>query len=189
MCSFVNHLRKFVDKSSIMSSSEKRPILKIRFSKADFTLETVALLALITIWTVPVIMYTSLPDTIPTHFSLQGKADSWGSKSTIFLLPIISILLFAGLTILNKYPHTFNYPVKVTKENASQLYTKGTRMIRILKVIVVLLFLFIEILILRSVESTQLPTWFFLLVLLLPIVLPVVMAYMLTKKFSVSKNR
>ena len=40
-------------------------------------------------------LYPSLPNTIPTHFNLEGKADGWGSKDSIFLLP--SILGFVSL--------------------------------------------------------------------------------------------
>lgn len=40
-------------------------------------------------------LYPSLPNTIPTHFDLEGRADGWGSKDSIFLLP--SILGFVSL--------------------------------------------------------------------------------------------
>jgi len=42
--------------------------------------------------------YDKLPDKIPTHFNLQGKADKWSEKSTasVYLMPIICIFTFAG---------------------------------------------------------------------------------------------
>jgi uncharacterized membrane protein len=40
-------------------------------------------------------LFPLLPDTIPTHFNIEGKADGWGSKDSIFLLP--SILGFVSL--------------------------------------------------------------------------------------------
>jgi len=49
-------------------------------------------------------LFPLLPDTIPTHFNIEGKADGWGSKGTIFLLPsimgftsLLSYLLLANL--------------------------------------------------------------------------------------------
>jgi uncharacterized membrane protein len=171
-----------------MSSSEIRPILKTKFRKADFVLEAIAILALIAIWVFPIITYNSLPDTIPSHFGLQGKADGWGSKSGIFLLPVINILLFTGLTILSKYPHKFNYPVKVTEENAILLYNKGTRFLRILKVSVVLLFLLIESFICSSSQYKQLPIWFLPLILMVPVVLPIVLAFSFSSGFSPGKT-
>ena len=171
-----------------MSSSETRPILKTKFRKADFILEALAILALIATWVFPVITYNSLANTIPTHFGLKGEADGWGSKSVIFLLPVINILLFTGLTILNKYPHKFNYPVKVTEENAILLYNKGTRFLRILKVSVVLLFLLIESFICSSSQYKQLPIWFLPLVLMVPVLLPIVLAFSFSPSFSSGKT-
>ena len=56
------------------------------------------------------------------------------------MLPIISTLLFIGLTTLNKYPYMFNYPSQITKENSVHQYTNATRMMRVLKLVIVLLF-------------------------------------------------
>ena len=49
-------------------------------------------------------LYPSLPETIPTHFNIEGKADGWGSKGTMFMLPsimgftsLLSYLLLANL--------------------------------------------------------------------------------------------
>ena len=51
-------------------------------------------------------IYPSLPDTIPTHFNASGEADAWGSKDSIFMLPIImgvvSLLVFFTLTNVRK---------------------------------------------------------------------------------------
>ena len=81
-----------------------------------------------------------IPERIPIHFNGAGKADGFGNKRHIFVLPIISTLLFLGLTTLNKYPHIFNYPSQITKVNALHQYTKATRMMRVLKLVIVLIF-------------------------------------------------
>jgi hypothetical protein len=86
------------------------------------------------------------------------------------------------LSILNKFPHIFNYPIKVTDENALQLYLKATRMLRVIKLIVVLLFSWIEWQICHVADDSRLPVWFLPLVIIIPIVLPVVMAFTLTSK-------
>ena len=43
--------------------------------------------------------YSTLPDTIPTHFNAQGVADDWGSKKEIFFFPafVIPLYLFSSL--------------------------------------------------------------------------------------------
>lgn len=34
-------------------------------------------------------LYPTLPEIIPTHFNIKGEADGYGSRGTIFLLPLI----------------------------------------------------------------------------------------------------
>ncbi len=42
-------------------------------------------------------IYPSLPHKIPIHFNLEGKADGWGSKESIYLLP--SIMGFTSIFV------------------------------------------------------------------------------------------
>ncbi len=84
--------------------------------------------------------YASLPETIPIHFNAQGEADNWGNKATIFLLPGISFVLFISLYFLNKVPHLFNLPVKITEENARRIYPLARTMMAIINFQVVLMF-------------------------------------------------
>jgi hypothetical protein len=44
------------------------------------------------------------------------------------------------MTILNRYPYLFNYPIAINSENALRQYTNSTRMIRYLKLSVVTIF-------------------------------------------------
>jgi len=118
----------------------KRPRIKLQLNQADNVLEIIGWISVFGIWALPLINYFDLPEIIPIHFNGAGKADRFGNKTHIFVLPIISTLLFIGLTILNKRPHVFNYPSQITKENAVHQYTYATRMMRVLKLVIVLLF-------------------------------------------------
>jgi uncharacterized membrane protein len=64
-------------------------------------------------------VYPSLPNTIPTHFNLEGAADAWGDKETIYLLPAIM-----GFTSLITYLLLSNLksidPKRAGKSNDSQ---------------------------------------------------------------------
>jgi len=84
--------------------------------------------------------YIELPDIIPTHYNGAGEADGFGGKGNILTLPLVATILFIGLTVLNKFPHVFNYPTDITKQNALRQYTNATRLIRYLKLIVVIIF-------------------------------------------------
>ena len=119
---------------------EARPKMKINLTHLDKVLEISGIILLIIMWTLAAFnCYQSL-ETVPIHFNLSGQPDSYGSKVTLLLLPIIPTVIYFGMTQLNKYPHIFNYMTKITEENAKQQYTIATRMIRILKASVVLIF-------------------------------------------------
>jgi uncharacterized membrane protein len=42
-------------------------------------------------------IYPALPDTIPVHFNVEGKADAWGSRDSVFIGP--SILGFVSILV------------------------------------------------------------------------------------------
>jgi uncharacterized membrane protein len=106
--------------------------------------------------------YSSLPDTIPTHFNAAGEADDYGRKASIFGLPVVASLLYIGLTLLNRVPHIFNFPTPVTQDNALPQYTNATRMIRYLKLILVLVFAGISFQTIQQAngETDGLGVWF-----------------------------
>ena len=140
----------------------KRPRLKLKLNQTDKILEIVGWISVIGIWALTLTNYSILPEIIPIHFNGAGKADGFGNKTHIFVLPIISSLLFIGFTILNKRPHIFNYPSQITKENALRQYTNATRMMRVLKLVIVLLFgliVFREIQIVNG-HANGLGAWF-----------------------------
>ena len=140
----------------------KRPRIKLQLNQTDKILEVVGWVSVFGIWALPLINYFDLPEIIPIHFNGAGKADRFGNKTHIFVLPIISTLLFIGLTTLNKHPHMFNYPSQITKENAVHQYTNATRMIRVLKLVIVVLF---GLIVFRKIQIVNghadgLGTWF-----------------------------
>ncbi len=47
------------------------------------------------------ISYSTLPDIIPTHFNAAGEADAWGSKNSIWFMPIMNIAIFAMFLGIN----------------------------------------------------------------------------------------
>jgi uncharacterized membrane protein len=141
---------------------EIRPKLQIELSDSDKLLELAGWLILIFIWAITLYNYPSLPEIIPTHFNGSGKIDDYGSKTTIFLLPLIGSIIFVGLTFLNKYPHTYNFPTKITPENALRQYTIATKMIRYLKFIILVIFSAIAYMTLQSAKGNLdgLSIWF-----------------------------
>lgn len=119
---------------------KERLKLKLELTQADKTVEIIGWLLIFAVWGLTIINYQSLPDIIPTHYNGAGVADGFGDKWMILTLPLVATVLFVGLTILNKFPHIFNYPTEITTDNALRQYTNATRLIRYLKVIIVVIF-------------------------------------------------
>ena len=122
---------------------EDRVKLKIELTATDKVIELAGWISIIATWWLTITNYANLPDIIPTHYNAIGEADGFGGKATILTLPLIATVLFVGLTVLNKFPHIFNYTASITKENALRQYTNATRLIRYLKLILVIIFCFI----------------------------------------------
>lgn len=121
-----------------MNSS--RPVIKITITLFDKAFEITGLIMLLMLWFQVVTSYSTLPGNIPIHFNFSGTADNFGSKQMLFTLPILGTLIFTLLSWLNRRPHNYNYATTITDENALSQYTIATKMIRMLKLSVLILF-------------------------------------------------
>ena len=118
-----------------MNPDRPRLILKPTF--LDIILDGTSIAGILFIWVYVFIRYTSLPEIIPVHFSFDGKADNYGNRATIFIMPAIITVVTAGLFLLNRFPHIFNYSKKINAENAFREYTRATRLLRVITLIIV----------------------------------------------------
>jgi uncharacterized membrane protein len=50
-------------------------------------------------------IYNELPQTIPTHFNLEGKADGYGDKSTLIFTTVLMTVIGIGVYFLVKFAH------------------------------------------------------------------------------------
>jgi uncharacterized membrane protein len=140
----------------------QRPKIKIELTPFDKALELTGWMMVILLWAFAAYNYSTLPDKIPTHFNAAGQVDDYGSKIFIFLLPVIGTLLYPLMTVLNKFPHIFNYPKEITAENAEAQYTNATRLMRYLKLGCMVTFFIIEYTMAQVAtgKSVGLGTWF-----------------------------
>lgn len=148
---------------------KNRPRIRLKLTTIDKLFEIAGWIALLLMWSLFVSQYAKLPNTIPIHFNAAGIADGFGNKTTLFMLPVIASVLFIGMTLLNQFPHIFNYPVKITEENAFWHYTKATQMIRYLKFIIVAVFGFLMFKTIQTAtdKSDGLGSWFTITMLIL----------------------
>lgn len=119
-----------------------RPIIKLKWNSWDKILEGLGFLALALLLVLPFYFYPELPDRIPRHFDAAGQVTAYGGKGMIWFKPIMGLIMYAGLFLLNRVPQIFNYPSEITPENAERQYRMATRMIRTLNVIIVCTFLY-----------------------------------------------
>jgi len=141
----------------------KRPFIKLKLDRTDIFLEVLGWLSICVIWIMIFMNYSDLPETIPTHFDAKGKADSFGSKNNTINIQFVLTLLFIGMTMLTSFPHRLNYWVQITKENAKRQYQLATKLIRVLKLMVSIVF---GLLFYQTIENSYgnasgLGLWFF----------------------------
>lgn len=125
------------------NSPNQRPILSLRLSPLSIAGEIAAAIAILLAVLIIVHFWAVLPDRIPIHFGFSGQPDAWGDKMMIWLLPAVAAIMFVALAVVSRYPHTFNYSVRITEENARRQYLLARSLLVWLKAEVCWLFAFI----------------------------------------------
>lgn len=121
-----------------MNSNKNQPKLDIEKSSYTRILEYAAWIILAFITGYLILNYSNIQDRIPIHFNLRGEADGFGGKSTLWFLIILLFGLHLMMTTISRYPHTFNYIVKITKDNAIKQYNTAINMMLELNLCIVL---------------------------------------------------
>ncbi|MCC6816143.1 MAG: DUF1648 domain-containing protein [Saprospiraceae bacterium] len=162
---------------------EQRIIVDLNITLFDRLIEALGWITIMIIWILLLANYSTLPENIPTHFNYLGKADDYGAKGNLFILPVIGTVIVSGLTILNRYPHKFNYLVKITERNAIRQYTLATRLIRYLKLNISILFgfIFYKTIQISMENDTDLGMWF-LVISLGTIFIPIIYFILVFKR-------
>jgi uncharacterized membrane protein len=125
-------------------------------------LEIVGLGAMIGMVAFALWVWPTLPESVPTHFGLGGRPDAWGRADSLGFLLALSLAFYVALSLVQRIPHLYNYPVPVTAENARRLYLLGRQLVLAMKVIVSGSFaaLFCAIVMIARGQLTSLSVWF-----------------------------
>lgn len=100
----------------------EHPVISIKKTKTEWLHDMICIVLFVSIIIYLAFAWPYLPDQIPIHYDALGNADQWGSKWFTFLLIALTILIYIGFTILRKHPYKFNYPDRLTEENAERFY-------------------------------------------------------------------
>ncbi|MEI7981017.1 MAG: DUF1648 domain-containing protein [Bacteroidota bacterium] len=143
-------------------SKQDRPLVRPEVTPIDWLLEALALIGLLAFLGVMAFYFSKLPETIPSHFDSAGNPDGFESKSSIWVLTGVSLFIYILMSFINLIPQRFNFPVKITPQNALRQYTLAMRMIRSLKVVLIWMFFYINLTTIRVSMHTAsgLGVWF-----------------------------
>lgn len=152
----------------------KQPKLTIPKTRFEMLFDAIGITIYIMTLGYLLFQFGSLPDQVPGHFNAVGEADRWGSKMELVILPIVGGSIWLLFTILEKYPHTFNY-LNLRADNLEAQYKNGRLMLNVLKNETVLLFSFITYSTIQIAlgEAEGLGPWF------LPVFMGVIMGSLL----------
>ncbi|PXW10447.1 uncharacterized protein DUF1648 [Chryseobacterium sp. CBTAP 102] len=93
------------------------------------------------LWVFTLKNYNTLPERIPVHFDMEGKADGFGGKIYAFLIPVIALGLYAVFTYGTRHPEDTNFPVEITDQNMTTQFLIMKTGLRILFVLLAVVFL------------------------------------------------
>jgi len=166
----------------------ERPRIKIRLTALDYIVEVLSLLSVLAAIILYIIYWKIAPEVVPIHYNIYGEVDGYGSKTALLILPISSVLIYVGLTILNRYPHIFNFPTTVTEQNALSLYKIATRMVRWLKLLCCFPFVHIIWNEVRIIITHQEPKFGGIVILLLVPCIIFYLVFFITKMIKIGKK-
>jgi len=126
------------------AGKKNRPRLNIPLTRVELICELIAaaafLGALAFLWAA----WSSLPAQIPVHFNLSGQADRWGDRRNLFWEFATISGLYIGLSVLQRFPHIYNYPFELTPHNVHRQYLVARQLLAFVKAEVICFLALIE---------------------------------------------
>jgi len=119
----------------------ERPQIKLPYRPVDIAPEALVVLLLVANFVIVFYYYRQLPAEIAIHFNLKNEPDNFGGKGSIWILPILNLILSAGMLALARVPQLHNYPTTLTAENAPRLYRLSAQLLRWVALSVAIIFL------------------------------------------------
>ena len=86
-----------------------RPRLNLKITPLEIFLNVITLAVFAGLIVYLISIWTIIPSEIPAHYNAAGEVDRWGGKGEILILPITALLMWIGMTVLEKFPHVHNY--------------------------------------------------------------------------------
>jgi uncharacterized membrane protein len=126
-----------------MKPKPYRPKLNLPKTAIEKSLEIMAVIVLLVHIGMTFYLFKNLPDIVPTHFGLDGKPNGFGSKKTLWILPLISLFLQSFMSLINS-PESFNYLTELTPDNVEKEYRFARTFLVAMRLFVAVVFLMIS---------------------------------------------
>lgn len=97
--------------------------MKTRYTRFQTVLEILNILLLIAQFVYVFLLWSRLPAHIPAHFDAAGNATHYGSKNELFIVPFVTVGMYAFLCLLQRCTKSWNLPVETTERNRTYVYS------------------------------------------------------------------
>ncbi|MBN1435265.1 DUF1648 domain-containing protein [Candidatus Fermentibacterales bacterium] len=143
-------------------SKKDRPRIVLQAQGLDRTLLLLSTAAAVAVTLRVALAWQDLPETIALHFDLQGRPDGFGSRGIILLMPAMAWLMNIMLTVVQRFPHIFNYAWPITRANARAQYELAFRLMSWVRLVATLVMAYLGWVMAESAEGAQpaLGAWF-----------------------------
>jgi uncharacterized membrane protein len=134
-----------------------KEIKRMKNTKYDVLMNGICIILLFGVVLYLIYDWSNIPDKIPVHYNFAGEIDKWSNKSELWVCPVLSVLLFLVLTVLEAFPQLWNTGVQITVENQERVYRILKTILVNLKGVTVVVFTFLTV---HSALIRPLPVWF-----------------------------
>lgn len=118
------------------------PVLKLKMTFIEKLCNVLGILSFSSVILYIIYTWNTIPNLIPGHYNASGEVTRWGGREELFILLAVGVLLWIGMTILERFPHVYNYK-NLTEANVEGQYINSRIMMNFLKNEIAILFPFI----------------------------------------------
>lgn len=84
--------------------------------------------------------WNQIPDQIPAHYNFAGEIDRYDSKTSILIVPVLTVFLFAMLTTIVHIPSMWNMPYKVSESEKERIQIAIQNMLLTMRCFITMMF-------------------------------------------------
>ena len=130
---FISYISFFQTGGIPMAIKKERPRIAIPRSAIDNSTDIIAAAAVIFMFAYIAYFWSTLPEQVPMHANFAGVIDRYGSRCTLWFIPVTAAVLVIFLTIISRFPHVFNYAVEINEQNAPAQYRNALSLMAFIK--------------------------------------------------------